>query len=310
MEQQPKNVYLLQLDASIHKDPNLPEIFYKNLNPGRTHGLSVSVVTYNVNGQTPETSTFKNLYNRFKDSDLIIICLQEVVEMNFFSLIENMIHNPEIDQWKQHLITLFKRQYCHVLFYGAVAMFVLPKIKNNFKVIQEYQVNLSYFIRNKTAVGLEVTYCNERIHLVTCHLPAHASFDAWCQRLDALKHIYKKMIDLFTTNFPIIFTGDFNFRRYEGQTMDGLEKACSAGFFPEFKEYARRPSVKRPNTYKYDTETHNLITDAKRGSPCGTDAILTRCKWMLKYTEYIKLDNEFCLKSDHNPLCQCMYIQN
>lgn len=310
--------------------------------------LKISSITYNVNGCLPEKNTFLCFAEKqsFKTSDVIQVCLQEIVAMDSkLEVIKSSLYpkivEDRVAKWKNHLEGIFKKtkkrkfEVIYDDWFGGVAMIILCntiKLEARTVVNQSYKISLEndmlkHRFLTKTAVGTKFLFhCRDdpkeypkefKVGFVSCHLPAHTGLTAWNNRKQALQKIQQQMPAIFLFHHETVFlAGDLNFRRlltHRSWWLDGLNVALDLHVLPGFEEVGTDNPKNRPVTYKVDVKDpeRKIPVDTQRGAPCGTDAILLRTPYYTGDCHYQKVsafDFESEVNSDHKPLALTVYF--
>jgi hypothetical protein len=203
------------------------------------HEIKMSIITHNCSGETPKQKSDLGYANnpQITDSNLIVLCLQEIIEMkskNLRSILYSNNGDAE-NQWTKIIKDFFPGFYFvgKVSLVGLMVVILINRQSQTFLELSlekqaEDKLGFMKLLANKGSIFLDLKVNYERIKISNSHLDAGNADKQNNVRLDQLKNILSIYEEKKYSNIGII-CGDMNFRLnltpFDAQMliMDGIQ---------------------------------------------------------------------------------------
>lgn len=194
----------------------------KKLDVFNYHEIQMSVITHNCSGETPKDKSDLGYASnpQIISSNLIVLCLQEIIEMkskNLRSILYNNNGDAE-NQWTKIIKDYFPNFYFvgKVSLVGLMVVILINRQSQTFLELSlekhaQDKLGFMKLLANKGSIFLDLKVNYERIKISNSHLDAGNADKQNSIRIDQLKNILNIYSEKKYSNMGLI-CGDMNFR--------------------------------------------------------------------------------------------------
>lgn len=244
----------------------------KKLDVFNYHKIQLSIVTHNCSGEVPESLGDLGYANNSEilKSDLIVICLQEIIEMkskNFRNIVYT--NNAEADlAWTQTIKKFFPNFHC-VGKSSLLGLMMIILINRRCKAFLELaltkhksdKLGFMKLLANKGSIFLDLKVNYEKLTVTNCHLEAGNAEKVFNVRIEQLKNIVTFYNTKKIENLGFI-AGDMNFRLYmnpfEAEKL--IETFLNTDSNTE-REEALKKLLEQEKLTQFMKNEHNCLSD-------------------------------------------------
>jgi len=282
--------------------------------------LDINGLTYNV-AEVKAPSSIGNILLRSAKPDIFIVSLQEV------DLALQLGRLLFWDQWTAQITKdLSEHNYYRVesiRMQGMVlSVFAKRKLLNQIRHVKSDWIGTGYanFWGNKGAVSIRLEINGRSLAIINTHLPHGTEKEQYQARLDSIPKIFSSLnfgnYSSLLDHDAVVWMGDMNFRIrdftreeviskvQESTVLECLAKdelttlSYSHSILKQFNELPIRFNP----TYKYNINSTNYDSSAKKRKPAWTDRILFFNREINNLKQLSYEVDENLLISDHRPV--------